>query len=149
MGEHPKPVDDDIERALASMRAGFLSASEQIAAHIASLDAHLVNAPSEGREVVRAQVARLVANHDRITARVTRAPAVSWDSFKIMVSAVKQQQNVLDAYKKLYRQGGALLENAKTLAQQDGLDENVRAMVEAIIKSSEQRFGRYLEKFRH
>ena len=62
MGEQPKPVEDEVERALASMRAGFLSGSEQIAAHIASLDEHLVDAPSEEREAVRAQVARLVAS---------------------------------------------------------------------------------------
>ena len=61
----------------------------------------------------------------------------------------EQQQRIFEAYKKLYRQGGTLLENAKALAQEDGLDENVRAMVEAITRSSEQRFGRYLEKFRH
>jgi UDP-N-acetylglucosamine acyltransferase len=62
----------------------------------------------------------------------------------------QQQQNVLDAYKKLYRtDGSSLLSNARLLAQDDGLDENVRAMVDMIIKSSEQRFGRYLEKFRH
>jgi acyl-[acyl carrier protein]--UDP-N-acetylglucosamine O-acyltransferase len=60
----------------------------------------------------------------------------------------QQQQKITEAYRKLYRRGGALLENAKALEQEDGLDENVRAMLEAIIRSSEQRFGRYLEKFR-
>ncbi len=60
----------------------------------------------------------------------------------------QQQEKICEAYKKLYRQGGALLENAKALAQEDGLDENVRAMVEAVIRSSEHQFGRYLEKFR-
>ncbi|MHC4461764.1 MAG: acyl-ACP--UDP-N-acetylglucosamine O-acyltransferase [Planctomycetota bacterium] len=60
----------------------------------------------------------------------------------------QQQQQIIEAYKKLYRQGGALLENAKALAQEDGLDENVQAMVDAIIKSSEHQFGRYLETFR-
>jgi UDP-N-acetylglucosamine acyltransferase len=60
-----------------------------------------------------------------------------------------QQQKILDAYRKLYRtDGSALLENAKLLAAEDELDENVRAMVDMIIKSSEQRFGRYLELFR-
>ena len=59
------------------------------------------------------------------------------------------QRQIFEAYKKLYRQGGVLLENAKTLADEDGLDENVRAMVDTIIKSSKQRFGRYLENFRH
>jgi len=61
----------------------------------------------------------------------------------------QQQQKIIEAYKKLYRQGGgSLLEKAKALADEDGLDENVRAMVDVIIKSGEQRFGRYLEKFR-
>ncbi|MDD5326611.1 MAG: acyl-ACP--UDP-N-acetylglucosamine O-acyltransferase [Phycisphaerae bacterium] len=68
----------------------------------------------------------------------------------------QQQKKIDEAYRKLYRKGGALLENAKAMyreasltgEQEDGLDENVRAMLEAIIRSSEQRFGRYLEKFR-
>ena len=72
----------------------------------------------------------------------------------------QQQQEVIDAYKKLYRPrsfasqneatgGSSLLENARLLAREDGLDENVRAMVDMIIKSGEHRFGRYREKFRH
>jgi len=60
----------------------------------------------------------------------------------------EQQERIFEAYRKLYRQGGALLENAKALAQEDGLDENVSAMIDAIIKSSEHQFGRYLETFR-
>ena len=61
----------------------------------------------------------------------------------------QQQGKIFEAYDKLYRRGGALLENAKALAQEDGLDENVRAMIDMITKSSEQRFGRYLETLRH
>ena len=61
----------------------------------------------------------------------------------------EQQQNIFEAYQKLYRRGGALLENAKALGREDGLDENVRTMIDMITKSSEHRFGRYLEKFRH
>ncbi|MHC4258872.1 MAG: acyl-ACP--UDP-N-acetylglucosamine O-acyltransferase [Planctomycetota bacterium] len=61
----------------------------------------------------------------------------------------EQQQRICEAYEKLYRKEGALLKNAKALAQEDGLDENVQAMVDAIIRSSEHRFGRYLEKSRH
>lgn len=61
----------------------------------------------------------------------------------------QQQQKVYEAYKKLYRGGGSLLENAKALAGEDGLDENVMEMVDVIIKSNEHRFGRYLESFRH
>jgi UDP-N-acetylglucosamine acyltransferase len=60
----------------------------------------------------------------------------------------EQQQQILEAYRKLYRQGGTLLDNAKALAQEDGLDENVRAMIDAITRSSEHQFGRYLETFR-
>ena len=62
----------------------------------------------------------------------------------------QQQQQIFEAYKKLYRQNKkSLLESAKSLAAEDGVDENVRAMTDMIIKSGEHRFGRYLEKFRH
>ncbi len=57
----------------------------------------------------------------------------------------QQQENIIIGFKRLYRTPGPLLSNAKALAAQDGLDENVRAMVDAIIKSSKHRFGRYLE----
>jgi len=60
----------------------------------------------------------------------------------------EQQDKIFEAYKRLYRNDDTLLENAKALAQEDGLDENVRAMVDAILRSSEHRYGRYLEKFR-
>lgn len=60
----------------------------------------------------------------------------------------EQQQQIFDAYRKLYRQDGALLENAKSLAKEDQIDDNVRAIIDSIIKSSEHRYGRYLEKFR-
>lgn len=60
----------------------------------------------------------------------------------------QQQQKIIEAYKKLYRQGGTLLENVKALEQENGLDENVQVMLEAITRSGEQQFGRYLEKFR-
>lgn len=60
----------------------------------------------------------------------------------------EQQQHIFDAYKKLYRQDGTLLENAKSLAKEDQIDDNVRAIIDSIIRSSEHRYGRYLEKFR-
>lgn len=61
----------------------------------------------------------------------------------------KQQKAILDAYKHLYRDDKKpLLQKAKEMAKEAGLDENVRDMVEAILKSSEHRYGRYLEKFR-
>jgi UDP-N-acetylglucosamine acyltransferase len=59
-----------------------------------------------------------------------------------------QQRKIFKAYQRLYRQGGALLENAMALSKEDGLDENVRAMIDAITKSSKQQYGRYLETFR-
>ena len=60
----------------------------------------------------------------------------------------QQQQAIFDAFKKIFRNGGPLLENAKELAQQPELDDNVRAMADMIINSSEHRFGRYRETFR-
>ena len=57
----------------------------------------------------------------------------------------KEKENISQAYRKLYRAGGALLENAKALAYEDGLDENVKAMIKSITQSSEHRFGRYRE----
>ena len=60
----------------------------------------------------------------------------------------QQQQHIFEAYRKLYRQPGTLLENTMVLAQEDGLDENVRAMIDAITKSSEHQYGRYREKFK-
>ncbi|MCK4914363.1 MAG: acyl-ACP--UDP-N-acetylglucosamine O-acyltransferase [Planctomycetes bacterium] len=61
----------------------------------------------------------------------------------------KEQQNILQAYKKLYRKKGTLLENAKQLVAENQIDENVRVMVDTIINSNKHRFGRYLETFRH
>ena len=61
----------------------------------------------------------------------------------------KQQKAINDAYKHLYRDDKMpLLQKAKEMAEEKGLDENVRDMVDAILKSSEHRYGRYLEKFR-
>jgi UDP-N-acetylglucosamine acyltransferase len=60
----------------------------------------------------------------------------------------EQQDKIFKAYKRLYRNDDTLLENAKALAKEEGLDENVRAVVDMILKSSEHRYGRYLEKFR-
>lgn len=57
-------------------------------------------------------------------------------------------ERIIDAYKKLYRQGGTLLTKASALAAEDGLDDNVGLMIESIRNSSKHRFGRYLETFR-
>ena len=59
-----------------------------------------------------------------------------------------QQASIYDAYKKLYRRGSTLLANARELAEQDGLDENVRDMIGSIFNSYQHRFGRYRESLR-
>jgi UDP-N-acetylglucosamine acyltransferase len=60
-----------------------------------------------------------------------------------------QQQAIYDAYKRLYRDDNTpLLQKAKQMSGESGLDENVRDMLKAIIKSNEHRFGRYLETLR-
>jgi len=60
----------------------------------------------------------------------------------------QQQEPIIGAFKKIYRGKGVFLERVRSLAAQDGLDQNVRDMVDAIIRSSEHRFGRHLELFR-
>lgn len=60
----------------------------------------------------------------------------------------QQQEHIHEAYKRLYRDGGPLLPKAQAMAQEDGLDENVRAILDAILKSGENRFGRYREILR-
>jgi hypothetical protein len=96
MSEQPKPVEDEVERALASMRAGFLSGSYHIAAGITSLEEHLAAAPFEQTEPVRAAVAKIIATQERLKARVDLLPESAWERFKAMVSVVKAQQAVLD-----------------------------------------------------
>ncbi len=61
----------------------------------------------------------------------------------------QQQERIIAAYRRLYREGGSLLENAAAMRQEDGLDKNVKEMVDAIEKSGQHRYGRYLEQFRH
>lgn len=62
----------------------------------------------------------------------------------------QQQQRIFEIYKRLYRNSKySLLDRANAIANEEGLDEHVRAMLEAILKSGKHRFGRYLENFRH
>lgn len=60
----------------------------------------------------------------------------------------QQQERIVEAYKRLYRHGCTLLASARELAAEDGLDENVRDMVDAIFRSNQHRFGRYRESLR-
>jgi hypothetical protein len=96
MGEQPGPVEEELERALVSMRVGFLSGSSQIAAGINSLDEALVDAPENERERVRVAVTQIVNTQARLTAMVESLPTAAWDRFKVMVSVVKAQQAALD-----------------------------------------------------
>jgi UDP-N-acetylglucosamine acyltransferase len=59
----------------------------------------------------------------------------------------EQQEAILKAYNRLYgkKRAGSLLACAKAMAQEDGLNDMVRFMVDSIEKSSQQRHGRYLE----
>jgi len=61
----------------------------------------------------------------------------------------EQQKRINEAFRRIYRgHDGVLIERVKALAAEDGLDENVRAMVDAILRSNEHRFGRHLELYR-
>jgi UDP-N-acetylglucosamine acyltransferase len=62
----------------------------------------------------------------------------------------KQQKAISGAYKRLYRDDKTpLLQKAKEMSAEKEHDENVIAMLNAIINSSSHRYGRYLETFRH
>jgi UDP-N-acetylglucosamine acyltransferase len=59
-----------------------------------------------------------------------------------------EQDAVNAAFKFIWRNDGPVLERVKELAQKDDLEAPVRAMVDALLDSSKQRFGRHLELFR-
>ncbi len=60
-----------------------------------------------------------------------------------------EQKNIFSAFKQIYRSDeGVFLDRVRGVAGQDGIDENVKAMTDAILRSSEHRFGRHLEQFR-
>ncbi|NLW84613.1 MAG: acyl-ACP--UDP-N-acetylglucosamine O-acyltransferase [Phycisphaerae bacterium] len=63
--------------------------------------------------------------------------------------SVEQQDKIYEAFKFIWRNDGPVLERVKELAARDGLDENVKAICEAMLRSSQQRFGRNLELQRH
>ena len=62
--------------------------------------------------------------------------------------AADEQNEIFKAFKQIYRGEGPLLDRVNDLIAKDGLDPNVRHMADAIIKSSQHRFGRYLEQYR-
>jgi UDP-N-acetylglucosamine acyltransferase len=62
----------------------------------------------------------------------------------------QQLEHIEKAYRFIWRSKDkkSVLEQVKTLAEKDGLDENVRAIIELVMNMSKQRFGRHLELFR-
>jgi UDP-N-acetylglucosamine acyltransferase len=61
----------------------------------------------------------------------------------------QQQSGIYDAFKFIWRSEGPVMERVKLLAARDGLDENVKAICDAMLRSNQQRFGRNLELQRH
>ena len=60
----------------------------------------------------------------------------------------QQQKNINEAFRKIYRSEGVFLERVKRFAEENEMDDNVKHMVDSIIRSNEHRFGRYLESLR-
>ncbi len=58
-------------------------------------------------------------------------------------------KNIFRAYKQLYRGEGTVLENARKLSAEENPQGPVREMIDAIENSSQHRYGRYREQFRH
>jgi hypothetical protein len=95
MGDQ-QPAKNEVERALATMSAGFHTGSGQIAAGIAALQDYLTEAPAKEQERLRAAIVQIVATQARLKGHVERLPAPSWDRFKAMVGILKTQQTILD-----------------------------------------------------
>jgi UDP-N-acetylglucosamine acyltransferase len=60
----------------------------------------------------------------------------------------EQQRKIYEAFKFIWRSDEPVMERVKTLAVSEGLDENVKAICDAMLTSSTQRFGRHLELHR-
>jgi len=60
----------------------------------------------------------------------------------------EQQKEVFSAFKYIWRSNGPVLERAKELAAKGDLETPVQEMVDTLIRSNKQRFGRHLELFR-
>ena len=60
----------------------------------------------------------------------------------------QEQSAVFRAFKSIWRNDGPVMERVKELAEKDDLEQPVKEMVELMLASSKQRFGRHLELFR-
>lgn len=59
-----------------------------------------------------------------------------------------EKHAVFDAYKFIWRSDGPVLERVKELSERGDLAAPVRAMIDSLMQSSKQRFGRHLELYR-
>lgn len=60
----------------------------------------------------------------------------------------KEQQGVYAAFKYIWRNDGPVLKRAQELIARENLEAPAQEMAEALIRGSQQRFGRHLELFR-
>jgi len=61
----------------------------------------------------------------------------------------ESQREVFKAFKRIWKSDeGVFIDRVKKLASEDGLDPEVKYMVDSIIRSNEHRFGRHLELYR-
>lgn len=60
----------------------------------------------------------------------------------------EEQKAVFSAFKHIWRNNGPVLERAKELLEKGDLAVPVQEMVDALIRSNKQRFGRHLELYR-
>jgi UDP-N-acetylglucosamine acyltransferase len=60
----------------------------------------------------------------------------------------EQQEKIEKAYRFIWRAKKPVLQQVKALAEQDGTDENLHAIIELMLNMGKQRFGRHLELFR-
>ncbi|AQQ08558.1 Acyl-[acyl-carrier-protein]--UDP-N-acetylglucosamine O-acyltransferase [Sedimentisphaera cyanobacteriorum] len=61
----------------------------------------------------------------------------------------EDQKSVTDIFKKVYREGGPLLEKVREMVGDESLKDVQREIIEFISRASEHRFGRYLETKRN
>lgn len=62
----------------------------------------------------------------------------------------EQQHAIETAFRRIYRgNDGVFIDRVKAVLEENSRDENISYFCEFILRSSEHRFGRYLENFRH
>src|SRR5262249_30278048 len=96
MDRPPVPIESELERAILSMRARFVSGCEEIAAQLAALESCLVEVPPNERKALLAAAAQIRATQEQLKACMHRLPLPAWDRFKTIVSVLKAQQAPLE-----------------------------------------------------